>query len=528
MFVLDGEKVSDGTAIGRIYFYKRESYSVQKRQIQDVDTEVKRLEEAKEVAVGELQVLYEQSIPKIGQNNALVFGAHQMILEDSEFWQSVIDMVVDECVNAEYAVWMISQKMEDKLRRQKRAEDMKDVSERLIRILSKQEFVAWKEDVPSILVVNDLLPSEAVRLNPKNILGIVMVGGTPTSHASIFAKAMGIPAIIAMDKLLQEEWEDTLAILDGRAGKLYLQPEGEIVERMRRQQEEEQCAHQQKKIFAGKRTKICVCANVGSDKEIELALENGADGLGLVRSEIFCLNQGKLLTEEEQFCIYKKIVEQTRGKRVVIRTWDIGGDKKVEGLTREAEENPALGLRGIRLCLAKPEIFKSQLRAIFRASAYGKLAIMFPMITSSEEVRKIKAILEEVKGELRRSKLPFDESVTIGAMLETPAAVMVSCELAKELDFFSLGTNDLIQYTLAMDRQNADLNVCYDPGHPAIWEMIRMAIKQVHTEGKQISICGELGADTRFIKELVKMGIDEFSVVPSAIPTVREMILEME
>lgn len=527
MLVLNGKKVSEGISFGKVAFYKRESFGVEKIQIQDVDAELKRLEDAKEVAVGEIQVLYEQSIPKIGQHNALVFGVHQMLLEDAEFWDAIKEFISMECVNAEYAVGVIAERVEETLRKQKRAQDMKDVAERLIRILSNKERTVRTTEKPIILVVDDLLPSEAVVLEPKHVLGIVMMEGTPLSHASIFAKTMGIPAVIGIGKLEAEKWEGATAILDGTEGKLYLQPEEEMVKKLQKKQEGEQSIKLQRKAFKKVQTEHSVYANVGSMKEVEQALENGADGIGLVRSEIFCLKEGKFPSEEEQFCIYRKMVQQMSGRRVVVRTWDVGGDKTLEGQAYK-EENPALGLRGIRFCLENLDVFRSQLRAILRASAYGKLAILFPMITSLWEVKKSKEILEQVKRELKQEGISFDEEIEVGAMLETPAAVMISGSLAKELDFFSLGTNDLTQYTLAMDRQNGNLHAFYDAEHPAIWEMIRMAARQVHVEGKRISICGELGSDIRFTKVLIELGVDEFSVVSSAIPTVREKLLQIE
>lgn len=528
MYVLNGKRVSDGIAIGRIAFYKRKQWTIQKREIEDISAEVKRFEEAKEVAVGEIQVLYEQSVNRVGQKNALIFGIHQMMLEDSEFLDAVVHMITNDRVNAEYAVYVTSQQFEGKLRGQGRAEDMQDVSERLIHILLGKEKITLCTNGPVIVVADDLLPSETVQLDSKKVSGLVMLKGAQNSHTSIFARTMGIPAMIGTGEALPNDCDGAFAIMDGEEGTFYVHPNQETIEKMRKKQGAEETKRLQMEQFKGKRTKMHLCANIGSVEDIESALQNDADGIGLVRSEVLCLRQGIIPAEEQQFQIYRGLAEKMGSKRVVVRTWDMGADKQVNGLAFGKEENPALGCRGIRFCLAHPALFKTQLRAIYRASAHGNLAVMFPMIASVQEVKRIKEILREVKAELRAESLPFDEKMEVGVMLETPASIMISRDLAKEVDFFSVGTNDLTQYTLAMDRQTPCMDECYDAHHPAILAMIRMAVKNVHAEGKRIGICGELGADTELTKEFIKMGIDELSVVPSAILPIRKRIMEIE
>ncbi len=521
MFEIKGEKISQGIAFGKLVFCQKETCFAEKSPILDADTEIARFKGAISEAVGELQVLYEKSVANVGQENALIFGVHQMLLEDVEFLEEISKIIMTQMVNAEYAISVVSKKYEEELQKQKRAEDMRDVTERLLRVLQKKETLSLHNQEDVLLVADELLPSETVQLDPEAVLGIVLRKGTPNSHTSIFAKTMGIPTIINVGERLTEEYNGHYAVLDANAGFVYVDPSEDMLEELKQKQKEEYENQLKMKKYESKKTAVAINANIGSLDDVNKAIECGADGIGLVRSEVFCLKENRILTEEEQVQIYKEIALRMSGKRTVIRTWDFGEDKEIKNL-------PSSNLRGIRWCLENQAIFCSQVRAIYRASAYGSLAMMFPMITSVDEVKQVKQILKNVRNELEKNGVPFDKKMEIGVMLETPASITISSELAKEVDFFSVGTNDLIQYTFALDRQSSHMEAFYENYYPTLSKMLRVAVRNVHAEGKRIGICGELGSDLRLTEEFVKMGMDELSMSPGSILSVRKKVIEME
>ncbi len=521
MLELKGERISQGIAFGKLVFYKKETCFVEKSQILDADIEIERLNGAIAEAVGELQVLYEKSVKFVGQENALIFGMHQMLLEDIEFVEEITQMIKNQMVNAEYAVSVVSKKYEVQLEKQKRAEDMRDVAERLLRVLQEKGDFSLLKQEGVLLVADELLPSETVQLDSKRILGIVLRKGASNSHTAIFAKNMGIPTIINVGENLVETYNGTYGALNATEGVLYVKPSETVVNKLQQRQQAEYENLLKLKAYEAERTVVAICANVGSLEDVNQAIEYGADGIGLVRSEVLCLREKRILTEEEQTQIYKEIGMRMAGKRVVIRTWDFGEDKELNHL-------PSMNLRGILWCLENQEIFCAQIRAIYRASVYGKLAMMFPMISSIEEVKQVKQVLKQVRSELEKNGVPFDRELEIGVMLETPASISISSELAKEVDFFSIGTNDLIQYTFALDRQHSLGQSFYETYYPTLSKMIRMAIKNVHAAGKRIGICGELGSELKLTEEFVEMGIDELSMSPSSILPVRKRVKEIE
>lgn len=521
MLEVKGERISKGIAFGKLIFYKKETCFVEKREIVDADIEIERLNGAIAEAVGELQVLYEKSVKHVGQANALIFGMHQILLEDVEFVEEVARMIVTQMVNAEYAVSVVSKKYEAELRKQKRAEDMRDITERLLRILQKKEDSLVLKQEGVLLVTDELLPSETVQLDPKQVFGIIMRKGSANSHAAIFAKNMGIPTIFNVGEKLVESYDGMDGALNATEGVLYVEPSENVWKELRERQQVEYENLLKLKTYETEKTVVAISANVGSLEDVEKAIACGADGIGLVRSEVFCLKEKRILTEEEQFQIYKQIGMRMAGKRVVIRTWDFGEDKTLEDL-------PTTNMRGIRWCLENKEIFCAQIRAIYRASIYGKLAMMFPMISSIDEVKQVKQLLKQVRSELETRGVPFERELEIGVMLETPASISISLELAREVDFFSIGTNDLIQYTFALDRQHSLEQSFYETYYPTLSKMLRMAVKNVHAEGKRIGICGELGAELKLTEEFVKMGIDELSMSPSSILSVRKRVKEIE
>lgn len=520
MFVINGEAISKGIAFGKVFFYGGSGQLVGKTPIDCPEKEMKRFANAREIAIGQLQVLYEKSVVSVGQENALVFGVHQMLIEDVEFIADVCGMIQRELVGAEYAIAVVSRQWEGILARQKRAEDMRDVSERLIRILTDFETIGFEEQESTILVAEDLLPSEMMQLDAKKIKGVILLGGNANSHATILAKAMEIPMIIKAG----DDWDETYvgkqAVLDGGEGRLYIEPDEKALETLKERQQVEQKVKERRKEYRNKETKIRICANVGSVKEAELAVQSGADGIGLVRSEMFCLQAQRMLSEEEQFEIYKQLVRMMDGNPVVIRTWDFGEDKQLK-------QCPVGENRGIQWCLENQELFKSQLRAICRASVYGSVAVMFPMISSLGELKEAKQILCDVKEDLKNNNIPYDAEMKVGVMLETPAAILISRELAKQVDFCSIGSNDLIQYTFGLKRQKAIANEFYEECYPTLAQMFRTAISNVHSEGKKIGICGELGADLAWTERFVDMEMDSISVTPSSILPLREKILGM-
>ena len=538
MITLTGKSVFGGVAIGRIAFYKRNEITIKRIHVDDIEGEVKRFETAKEKAVAQLQELYDKAMEDVGESNAMIFEIHQMMLEDLDYVESIVNIITTQEVNAEYAIGTTAdnfaamfQAMDDAYM-QGRAADVKDVSERLLQVLSDNSTDAMKMDEPSIIAADDLVPSETVQLDKEKALSFITMYGSANSHTAILARTMNIPAVISLGEDLKKEYDGKLAIVDGLEGKVYIEPDAKTMEAMQEKQRKDQEQKELLEQLKGKENitksgqKVNLYANIGNLADVGAVLKNDAGGIGLFRSEFLYLESETYPTEEQQFSVYKTVAENMAGRKVIIRTLDIGADKQVDYFGLCKEENPAMGYRAIRICLTKPEIFKTQLRALYRASAFGQIAIMFPMIISVNEVRRIKDIIEEVKQELTEEGIAFRENVELGVMIETPAAVMVSRELAKEVDFFSVGTNDLTQYTLAIDRQNQKLDAFYDSHHPAVLEMIRMAAANAHAEGKWIGICGELAADLSLTETFLEMKIDELSVAPGMVLPLRKRIRE--
>lgn len=504
-----GYTISDGIAIGNIISYERKPYRIVKEDMEDANVEVGRFEVAVTLAHGQLQTLYEQSVSSIGQQDALIFGIHQMILEDEEFYNAVIKSIVEQHVNAEYAIYEAAKKVEGSFDKQGRTEDIWDVAERLFRILMGEDFTEEMTCEKGILLADELLPSEVMKLDTSRVKGIVVRQGSENSHTAILIRTRQIPTIVG--PALSDVKEGMPAILDAGAGVLYTEPDEETIDRMRQKQAVELAKREELLRLKEAKTKVLLCTNVGCMEDVEQTIEVGADGIGLVRSEMLCIKEQKVLDGEEQFDLYKGILQSMNGKKVTIRTWDFGEDKKVEGLDTQE-------LRGIRFCLDQKELFKEQLRALYRASVYGNLGILLPMISSVDEVKEVKKLLDNIKEELAKEGIEYDRNVKLGVMIETPAAVLVSRQLAQEVDFFSIGTNDLTQYALGIDRQKDS----YDPHHPAIMELIRMTIKNAHLEGITVGICGELGADESLTKTFATMGIDELSVMPARVLNIRK------
>lgn len=540
MITLEGKSVFGGVAIGKIQFYKRNEITIKRTRVEDVEAEVERFQNAKAKTLELLKGLYEKALEDVGEANAMIFEAHQLMLEDPDYVESIENIIRTQNVNAEYAIGAtadnfaaIFEAMDDAYM-QGRAADVRDVSERLLQALSSQNETVMVMDEPVIIAADDLVPSETVQLDKEKVLSFVTMYGSANSHTAILARTMNIPAVIGLGEALKEEYDGKVAIVDGVDGKVYIDPDEETMASMQKKQKKDQEQKELLNQLKGKENvtksgqKVNVYANIGNLADVGAVLKNDAGGIGLFRSEFLYLESDTYPTEEQQFAVYKKVAETMAGKKIIIRTLDIGADKQVDYFKLDKEDNPALGYRAIRICLTRPEIFKTQLRALYRASAYGQISIMFPMIISVAEVKKIKEIVEEVKAELRTEGAAFREDVELGIMIETPAAVMVSRELAKEVDFFSVGTNDLTQYTLAIDRQNQKLEDFYDSHHPAVLAMIRMAAESAHAEGKWIGICGELGADVTLTETFLKMGIDELSVAPGMVLKVRQKIREAE
>lgn len=540
--VLEGKSVFGGIAIGRLSVYRKKENQVKRLKVTDTEKEVARFTTAKEQAKEQLAVFYEKALKEVGEVNAMIFEVHQMMLDDLDYIESITNMIKTQEVNAEFAVATTGDNfsqmfaaMEDDYMRE-RAADVKDISNRVISILQNAGSSELTGDEPVILLADDLAPSETVQLDKSKVLSFVTRHGSTNSHTAILARTMNIPALIGVDyqEMGSEETQvisldGKMGIVDGYQGKLYIDPEEEILLKYQKLKEEDE---QKKRLLLelkgkenitldGKR--INLYANIGGVADVANVLANDAGGIGLFRSEFLYLEAEDFPTEEAQFNAYKTVAENMAGKKVIIRTLDIGADKQVDYFGLEKEENPAMGYRAIRICLDQKEIFKTQLRAIYRASYYGTLSIMFPMIISVQEVLQIKEVIAEVKGELDAAELPYKE-VEIGIMIETPAAVMISDLLAKEVDFFSIGTNDLTQYTLAIDRQNPKLDPIYDSHHEAVLRMLQMVVDNGHKEGCWVGICGELGADTTLTETFLRMGFDELSVSPSMILRVREKI----
>ena len=540
MQVYSGKSVFGGIAIGKISVYRKNEQQVKRVRTEDTKGELARYEAAKAAAVEQLQELYQKALKEVGEANAAIFEIHQMMLDDGDYNESVENIIETQKVNAEYAVAVTGDNfaqmfraMDDDYMRE-RAADVKDISERVLSILNGGQKGKVVTDEPVIIVADDLAPSETVQLEKDMVLSFVTVHGSVNSHTAILARTMAIPALIGTEELpLDDTVDGKLAVVDGLNGKIYVEPDAQTLEEMKKRRQAELEKKELLQLLKGKENvtldgkKIMLYANIGNIKDLATVIQNDAGGIGLFRSEFIYLEKDRYPTEEEQFSIYKTAVEMMAGKRVIIRTLDIGADKQCEYFKMDKEENPALGYRAIRICLTRPEIFKTQLRALLRASAYGNLAIMYPMITSLWEVKRIKEIVKEVKAELTAEQLEFGNPQQ-GIMIETPAAVMMSGELAKEVDFFSIGTNDLTQYTLAIDRQNPKLDKFYDAHHPAVLSMIRMTVENAHKAGIWAGICGELGADTSLTKEFLAMGVDELSVSPGSILPIRKIILETD
>lgn len=534
-----GKSVFGGIAIGKICVYRKGEQQVKRVKTEDTEGEMQRYTQAKEEAVRQLKTLYEKAVKEVGEANAAIFEIHQMMLEDDDYNESVENIIRTQKVNAEYAVAATSDNfsqmftsMEDDYMRE-RAADVKDISERILAVLGGGAKSTVNTEEPVIILADDLAPSETVQLDKDKVLSFVTVHGSVNSHTAILARTMGIPALIGTQIPLDAQVDGKLAVVDGSSGAVYVDPDPEILSEMQRRRQEEEEKKELLQQLKGKENitldgkKVMLYANIGNIKDLATVIQNDAGGIGLFRSEFIYLEKEEYPTEEEQFKIYKTVAETMAGKRVIIRTLDIGADKKCSYFEMDEEENPALGYRAIRICLTRPEIFKTQLRALFRAAVYGNLAVMYPMITSLWEIKRIKEIAEEVKAELKAQNMEFRVPEQ-GIMIETPAAVMVSADLAKEVDFFSIGTNDLTQYTLAVDRQNPKLDEFYDPHHPAVLSMIRMTVENAHRAGIWAGICGELGADLSLTKEFLAMGVDELSVSPGRILPIRKIVLETD
>lgn len=539
MEVFNGKSVFGGIAIGKIYVYQKGEQQVRRIRVDDTAQEKSRYRAAAEEAMKQLQALYEKALQEVGEENAAVFEVHQMMLEDDDFVESVENIIDTQEVNAEYAVAVTGDNfaqmfaaMDDDYMRG-RAADVKDISERLITVLSGSAAGGIQSDEPVIVLADDLAPSETVQMDKDKVLSFVTVHGSLNSHTAILARTMGIPALVQTGISLDEALDGKMAVVDGTKGCIYVEPDKDYLAQMQAQKNKEEEQKELLQTLKGRENvsidgqKVMLYANIGNMKDLGAVLQNDAGGIGLFRSEFIYLESEDFPTEEEQFAIYKKVAETMAGKRVIIRTLDIGADKKCDYFEMEHEENPALGCRAIRICLTRPEIFKTQLRALLRASAFGNIAIMYPMITSISEVHKIKEIMAEVKAELTAQGISYGNPPE-GIMIETPAAVIISEQLAKEVDFFSIGTNDLTQYTLAIDRQNSKLDDFYDSHHPAILEMIRMVTENAHKAGIWAGICGELGADLTLTRDFLAMGVDELSVSPGRILPVRKIVLETD
>lgn len=539
MQYFQGKSVYKGIVMGPVAVLKKNDYQVKRARIEDPEAEVKRVKEAVEVSKKQLGRLYDKAVREVGEARAAIFEVHQMMLEDEDYLESMENMIRTELVNAEYAAAATGDNfaemfaaMDDEYMKARSA-DVKDISERLVRNLSGEGDNDLSSMEPSVIVADDLSPSETVQMDKEKILAFVTVHGSTNSHTAILARMMNIPALIGVPMDLNGLKTGMTAVVDGFSGQVIFEPEEDVQKETEKRMQEE--AEKQKLLeeLKGKENitpdgrKINIYANIGSVGDLGYVMENDAGGIGLFRSEFLYLGRNEFPTEEEQFQAYKQAVQTMAGKKVIIRTLDIGADKQVEYFNLGKEENPALGYRAIRICLKQPEIFKAQLRALFRAAVYGNLSVMYPMITSTEEVEKIYAIVAEVEEELKKQEVQY-KIPEQGIMIETPAAVMISDRLAEMVDFFSIGTNDLTQYTLAIDRQNEQLDDFYNPHHEAVLRMIRMVVENAHKCGKWAGICGELGADLTLTEQFVRMGVDELSVAPSMILKLRKVVREMK
>ena len=541
MITLTGKKVSEGIAIGKLTFYKREGKEIRRIYVKDVEKEVQRFQKARQKAIQELKVLYDTAAKEVGDANAAIFEMQQTILEEQTLVDRVNSIIVEDKLNAEYAIqtviseYLSNEDTENKIYTPGHDVDVKDVANRLLRVLSR----SWKDkmlmDEPFVMAAGELYPSEAVQLDKNKVLGFVTRYGTINSHTAVLAGTKGIPSVIGLGEALKKDYDGKMIVVDGYEGKVYIEPDYTTLTKMKQKQDTNVTHVKNLERLKGKENitqsgqRIDICANIGTREDIENVIRSDAGGIGLFRSEFLYMENGpKLPTEEQQFQVYKLAAESMGVKKVVIRTADLGGEKQADCLDVGHESNPTMGMRGIRISLEKEEVFKTQLRAILRASVYGNVSIMFPMITAIEEVTRAKLLLETAKRELKAEKTAFDEDIQIGVMIETPAAVMISGELAREVDFFSIGTNDLTQFTLGMDRTNDKLGKFYNSHHSALIKMIRIVANNVHLEGKKISICGDLAADLDLTETFIQMGIDELSVTPNQVLALRKKIREIQ
>ena len=541
MITLTGKKISEGIAIGKLTFYKRDIKEIKRIYVKDVEKEIQRYKKAREKAIAELELVYDLSVREVGEANAAIFEMQKELLEDQEYTDHIIKRILEEKLNAEYIVQTSVEQLirisshQQNNPIQGKEEDVRDVAIRVIRILSR----SWKDrmltDEPFVMAARDIYPSEALQFDKAKVLGFVTMYGTINSHTAVLARTKGIPAVIGLGESLKEEYDGKTIIIDGYEGKIYIEPDYATLTKMRERKDANLRHVRNLERLKGKENitqsgqKIDICANVGTREDIENVLRSDASGIGLFRSEFLYMEMGsKLPSEEQLFQVYKLAAESMGANRVVVRIADFGGDKMVESVDLGEQANPAIGLRGIRIMMEKEELFLPQFRAILRASALGNVSIMFPMVTSMEEVAAAKALLEKAKKQLKDEKTAYNENIEIGVMIETPAAVMISGELAREVDFFSIGTNDLLQLTLGMDRENPKLDKYYNPYHPALMKMIRIVANNVHLEGKRISICGDLAADLSMTEFFVQIGIDELSVAPHQVLGLRKKIREIQ
>ena len=536
MLVVKGKSVFSGIVIGPLALFHRNTVSTARRRVKDTEAEIKRFQQARSASIEQLKDMYEKAVQKVGEEEAAVFEVHQMMLDDDDYIDNIITLISQEKINAEAAVEETAQQFSEMFRSmddaymKERAADVLDISRRIQVQLCGGEANDFSVYDGVILAADDLAPSETLQLDTDKILGFVTSGGSTNSHTAILARTLGITAVVNTGTQLHTDVEGKTVIVDGFTGTVYLDPDSATFDKMKKKQAEAEERKIRLEAYRGKESvtvdgyKVNVFANIGNPDNVPQALANDAEGIGLFRSEFLYLENATYPTEEQQFEAYKKTVEMMGGKTVVIRTLDIGADKKVDYFDLKAEENPAMGMRAIRICLTRPTLFKTQLRALCRASAYGKIAIMFPMIISVDEVRRSRELLRQVQNELRHEGIAFDESMEVGIMIETPAAALISDELAKEVDFFSIGSNDLTQYTLAIDRQQTDLDNFLNPHHPALLKLIEMTVKNGHKEGIWVGICGELGADLSLTEDFLRMGVDELSVSPPAVLPLREKI----
>ncbi len=536
MITIQGKGVSAGVGVAPLYFYRRATVEIHNTTVEDTDAEWHRFKGAQTGAVEQLGVLAEQARAEAGDEAAMLFETHQMMAEDLDYEEAIEDLIVNQKLNAEAAVSQVAEQFAamfaamDDTYMQARAADVQDVSQRIIGILCGVVQGGIASDVPVLLAADDLAPSETIQLDKSKILGFITAGGSGSSHTAILARTMGIPAIVGMGDALKPEYEGRQAIADGSTGALVIDPDDETRDRLLKKREEQLRLQRLLETLKGQEnvTKdgktVRIYCNIGSPEDVHAVQVNDGGGIGLFRSEFLYLNTKDYPTEDEQFNAYKQVLSDMDGKEVIIRTLDIGADKQIGYFNLPKEDNPAMGMRALRICLNRPEIFRVQLRALFRASAYGKLGIMFPMVTSVWEVREAKRMCEEVKRDLKHEGIPYSDDVKIGVMIETPAAAVISDRLAKEVDFFSIGTNDLTQYTLACDRQNNDLGRFYNPHHPAVLRLIQMVTENAHKNGIWVGICGELGADLTLTETFLAMGVDELSVTPRAVLPLRNAV----